>query len=393
MTKKDTKQVFHYVSSFSVGTLHGMINRALLQIVAMFSNYNIECYMPKSAEPTLRSANGNDKVSRWHRIFVNSGTGHISMLFRYLLSAFHNVRILLCSHKDDIIFYNFNNVFSLALIDHINRHLKRNVIVCCHGEMEYLANATKHTRLYKRLMITLTCSYFNTKRVPADGMSFLVFGDIIKHNLKPYLSQALYERVYSIDHPVITENSKQSTTIVKNTDQTDIGMVGIINSYKGCNIYPQLAESLRDVSHLRFHAIGHFQCDCSPFINAGINIPSNPTKPLSEAEFCKSVASLDFILLLYPTDTYRLIASGAILDCLRFRRPVIALRTDYFDYLFRKFGAFGYLANNLEELQSLLRRANSLSRDFPFEEIAEHLSPTYLFDECRLIMDTINNHK
>jgi hypothetical protein len=124
--------------------------------------------------------------------------------------------------------------------------------------------------------------------------------------------------------------------------------------------------------------VGHFQCDSKPFEAAGIEIPADPTKPLSDEEFCKSVEALDFLLFLYPTDTYKLIASGAILDCLRFRRPVIALRTDYFDYLFRKFGAFGYLADSMEELQTLLRRASTLSRDFPFDMIAERLSPTNL---------------
>jgi hypothetical protein len=372
------RRVVHYVSSFSVGTLHGMINRALLQMLVEQDDYRVECYTPASAEPSLRRAVGSERVSRWHRIFVNSGAGHGAMLFRYLLSAFHNVRILLKSRPDDTIFYNFNNVFSLSLIDRINRRLKRNVVVCCHGEMEYLANASKHSRLYKRLMIKLTTDYFNRQRVPAEGLRFLVFGDVIKENLKPYLSDALYARLRSVDHPVIVSENRFAAPSAEADGRIDVGMVGIINAYKGSDSYPSLAESLRDVPELRFHAVGHFQCDSKPFEAAGIEIPADPTKPLSDEEFRKSVEVLDFLLFLYPTDTYKLIASGAILDCLRFRRPVIALRTDYFDYLFRKFGAFGYLADSMEELQTLLRRASTLSRDFPFDMIAERLSPTNL---------------
>lgn len=387
MKRLTCKETLRYVSSFSVGTLHGMINNALLSMLLYNGKYNVECYSPKSAYPTLRAGLDECNVIKWHHLFINGGSGHVSMLFRYLLSAFYNVLILLRSNKDDILFYNFNNVFSLKLIDWINRFLKRSIVICCHGEMEYLANAKKHSRLYKRLMIKLTCGYFNLKREPATGIKFIVFGDVIKDNLRRYVSDKLFKRIYSLDHPVIPDKDINVKSQCNDLDVINIGLVGIINKYKGADRFPHIAERLRDNRRLSFHAIGHFQCDPNPFVKAGIIVPEDTSKPLSEIEFKKKIENLDYILFLYPADTYRLIASGAILDCIRFKRPVIGIRTDYFDYLFKKFGEFGYLAKDIDELYEILRKVDDLKVDFSYDKIADKLSPGFLSERLMQIIN------
>lgn len=100
------------------------------------------------------------------------------------------------------------------------------------------------------------------------------------------------------------------------------------------------------------------------------------------------MAGLDYILLLYPADTYRLIASGAVLDCIRFRKPVLALATEYFRYLFDKFGRFGYLADSVDELTELLRHPERLPRsDYDFDAIAEALRAETLTPQLKEIMN------
>ena len=353
----------------------------------LIDEYDVECYTPKSAEPILKKGLNKDSSIRWHRLFVNNGSGHVSMLFRYLISAIYNILILLRSKKDDIIFYNFNNVFSLSLIDRINRLAKRHIIICCHGEMEYLVNAKKHSRLYKRLMIELTCRYFNLRKIPAPGMKFIVFGDVIKNNLRPFVNKMLYDCIYSIDHPVIADAGLSDKRQDDESYIVNIGLVGIINEYKGADKYPFIAECFKDDRRLSFHAIGHFQCNPEPFVKAGIIIPKNISRPLSNEAFKRAVLNLDYILFLYPPDTYRLIASGAILDCIRFNKPVIGVRTDYFEYLFEKFGIFGYLAKDYDELIELLRKTHQLKTHFPFNEIQEKLSIIALTPRLKEIVD------
>ena len=151
-----------------------------------------------------------------------------------------------------------------------------------------------------------------------------------------------------------------------------------------------MVKSVSPDSNVRFSIIGSVQGDVEPFRNAGITLPPNPSVPMPDGEFQRAVAALDFILLLYPHDTYRLMASGAVLDALRFEKPIIALRTDYFEYLFKKFGKFGYLANDTGELLHLIEHASELSRDFPFRSIAGQLSPQALLPELKKITSSFN---
>jgi hypothetical protein len=366
----------HYVSSFSVGTLHAMINRALLRM-SLSCGQPLVCHAPTSAIETLQNSvtmvDGADDV-RWRCLHIPSGSSHGWMLLRYIFSAIVNVWLLLRSHRGDTIIYDFDNVMSISMIDFINRRLKRSIIVCCHGEMEYLSpDAPAHNRrLYKRLMLSLTRGYFNAhrKRV-APGLRFVVFGDAILDNLRPLLSDALRRRFSAIDHPVDAPLIAAKPCL--SSPEINIATVGILNAYKGSNIYPEIARRLSD-EPISFAAIGHIQCDAQPLIEVGISLPVDSSRPLSAEDFAAAIARLDFILLLYPTDTYRFIASGAMLDAVRFRRPIIALRTDYFQYIFDKFGPVGYLADDIDGLIDLLRNCRSLNRQFDFDYVARQLS-------------------
>ena len=368
-----------YISSFAVDTLHSMINRSLLEMLCKSFPGKVVCYASTSSMHAL-ICGLEDKIARSRKIYVPRGSKRIYLLLRYLCSAFQNVRILLSSKHDDILFFNFNNVFSLKAIDSINRRFKRRIVVCCHGELEYLMNSEKHSRAYKRLMIRLTNSYFGKPdRESAPGLSFIVLGDVLLQNLRPLISQRLYKRFSSMDHPLIGRPANSDEATEKHDGTIRLGTVGIMNEYKGSNNLLMLAKKLSNNRDISLHIVGHIQCDPEPFQKVGISVPSNPKEPLSEDEFRRSVNELDYILLLYPTDTYRLIASGAILDCIRFRKPVIALRTDYFEYLFDKFGSFGILVNDIDEMAKEIKRIGKTPLpQYDFDKIASALSPEHL---------------
>lgn len=375
----ESEMRIRYISSFAVDTLHSMINRALLEMLCNTFPGKVVCYASASSMHSLTTGLG-DKIAESRKIYVPRGSKRIYLLLRYLCSAFQNVRLLLSSKHNDILFFNFNNVFSLKAIDIINRRLKRRIVVCCHGELEYLVNSEKHSRAYKRLMIRLTNSYFGKPdRNPAPGMRFIVLGDVLLQNLRPLVSPRLYERFSSIDHPLIGSPANSDEATEKNDGTIRLGTVGIMNEYKGSDNLLMLAKKLSDNRDISLHIVGHIQCDPEPFQKAGISIPSNPKEPLPEYEFGRSVSELDYILLLYPTDTYRLIASGAILDCIRFRKPVIALRTDYFEYLFDKLGPFGILVNDIDEMAKEIERIGKTPLpQYDFDKIASTLSPNHL---------------
>ncbi len=376
-----------YVSSFSVRSLHGMINRCLLGMLCELYPGKVECYATKSSLEMLRDSVPSGAVSRWHALPVNSRPGKIWLLLRYISSAFYNILILLFSRRDDILFYNFNNVMSTRLLNAVNRFMHRNIVICCHGEMEYIANASKHSQLYKRLMSALTNGFFNSRRKSvSDGMRFIVFGDVIRDNLSRYLSDVLMERIHVVDHPV--EMLPQTVTANSGHGGIRIGTAGILNSYKGSDSYPVLALALNDCDNIYFSVVGHLQCDSEPLRRAGIDLSGCADDHISDDEFLKRVSGLDYLLFLYPADTYRLIASGAILDSIRFRRPIIGISTDYFRYIFDKFGQLGFLADDVDSLADTIRKFKE--KDIPafdFDGVARRLSPEALLPALKDVME------
>ena len=380
----------HYVNSFASGTQHKVFNGATLYMFAELFPAEVHVYSVPSSECFLKTIPNAGNVASWKRLWVCSINSLAGLGLRYVQSALCNVWVLLKAKPVDLVVYNFNNVFSSHVVDILCRCFRRNVLVFCHNELEYITNSGKHSSLQKKVLSRLTNSYFSVRRKQvAKGLRFVVLGGSILRNLRPVLSPEMAARFWAIDHPVTT-SEKSVHHVEAGKGYVNIGTVGIVNYYKGASELVNVVKSVSPDSNVRFSIVGSVQGDVEPVRNAGITLPPNPSVPMPDSEFQRAVAALDFILLLYPHDTYRLMASGAVLDALRFEKPIIALRTDYFEYLFKKFGKFGYLANDTGELLHLIEHASELSRDFPFRSIAGQLSPQALLPELKKITSSFN---
>lgn len=386
--------MIRYVSSFSVGTLHGMVNGAMLKMLCRaFPDSEIQVAAASSGMPVLQKAveEGKEKLS-FKSLAVTTGKGRLSLLKRYIQSAYFNIRELWRSEEGDIIFYNFNNVFSLALVNLISRKWRKNreVFILCHGEMEYLANADKHPQFYKKILIRLTKGFFQKKKAKniSPELKFIVMGDVILYNLSFYIERNLLARFYSIDHPVVKEKrgSSSSSTEVK-SGKIKVGTVGIQNKYKGSDTFLEIAENLKDLPHLEFHAVGQIQSDIEKFRNLGIVISDKAEEAIPAEEFSSRVRDLDLILLLYPSDSYHLIASGAFLDTIRYGKPLLAISTEYFEYFFDKFGSVGTLVKDKEAIAECLRNLTRSSLPvIDTEKILDRLSPESLAPQLKAII-------
>ena len=234
------------------------------------------------------------------------------------------------------------------------------------------------------MLSKLVRGYFNKRTRPAAGMHFIILGDRALQTLKHYISPELADRFESIDHPVIGE-----TRLPEQPDSQSrklrVGTVGILNGHKGSDLYLELLDKMNDSrDKVEFYAVGHIQCDPRPFVNMGVRLPENLNEPVPTGEFLRKVSKLDFLLYFYTDDKYKLTASGALLDAIRMRKPIIALRNDYFEYIFNKYGPLGYLVDSVDEMAELLRHPEKLKWDFDYQGIGLAMSPESLqarFDE------------
>ena len=60
----------------------------------------------------------------------------------------------------------------------------------------------------------------------------------------------------------------------------------------------------------------------------------------------------------YDTNSYKLTASGAILDAIRYCKPVIYIKNDYFDSVFKNVGNIGFSCNSEEEFIQKIHDVN-----------------------------------
>ena len=95
---------------------------------------------------------------------------------------------------------------------------------------------------------------------------------------------------------------------------------------------------------------------------------------IERKEFENLISDIDYALYFYTKDKYKITASGAVLDAINARKPIIALKNDYFSYLFGKYGQIGYLFESIEEMGNRIDLLNDNKKIFNFEKYIEELS-------------------
>jgi hypothetical protein len=138
----------------------------------------------------------------------------------------------------------------------------------------------------------------------------------------------------------------------------------------------------KGIDNVNISVTGKIDFDISLLREAGIDLPSNDGESMvSIVELKNRINQLDFILYFYPIDTYKLTASGALFEAINRKRPIIAIRNEYFEYIFNKYGSIGYLVDTLDEMADIIYRISSGIEnhvDYNFEQIQKLLSPNNL---------------
>ena len=314
------------------------------------------------------------------KLFVVTITGRWSIIWRFLFTLLNDMWQLIVAPQDEIIIYSFDSTVSVRLLNMLNKILKKRVIMFRHGSMEMLQTNPSGKGIFYRLENKLTRQFFLNKNLRiSENLHFFVLGDIILKNLSVLLSEDKMKHFHSIDHPF--DFDRNALTLERNkTSKLNIGTVGVFNEFKGGRDILQLVQILKkkSIDNINLSITGRIDFDISLLKEAGIDLPSNGGKSMVSVEELKNrMDRLDFILYFYHSNTYRLTASGAIFDAINRKRPIIALRNDYFEYIFNKFGSIGYLVDSIDEMADIIYRISTSTEkriDYDFERIQKLLS-------------------
>lgn len=263
---------------------------------------------------------------------------------RNLINEFKNLMILKNNKDIDLIIFLSSNQIVMILAKIFLR--KNNKIFIWHSILEIIAIDLKFRfwNYHYWLKVALKLNDRHTAN--------LVLGESIKSNLMGVIPE-IENQVFSIDHPYIF---KKNISIKGAFDKViKFGTIGYGSLSKGTNKIFDLDLKLKDIKDIELHVIGRLD-------NKEIRIPSNirvlvhcTSGVLAKSKYNELIKELDYALYFYPRESYRFFASGAIFDAISNLKPIIAIKNDYFEYIFKKFGNIGYLFNDYNEMVKKIR--------------------------------------
>lgn len=340
-----------YIDTYSTQLFHLQINTCILKMLYDLYPGKVVYYSSISSRTNVIDLCKELSVVSHHPIFVINPHNKVTAVLRTFFSVFQNIRLLLFSKSDDLLIYNYDNVFSLPLTNTTNKFLKRKIIVICHGELELLLPGDNRG-VFIKIMSGILKSFFSEGRRYDDNITYCVLGKSILDNVKKILPIKAGCHFAYFDHPYIY---KDLTNKKERGEILNVGIVGTFSEGKGAPEFVWLVRQLQNCKNLRFSVTGTITSRLEELKSLGISLPSNFGQgQVTRKEFSNRLKELDFILFLYPQDSYKLTASGAIMDAIEWGIPVLAIKNDYFCNIFDNYGPFGCLVDNKHELKDLI---------------------------------------
>ena len=352
-----------YVDTYCYGAFHEMFNASLLTLSALAADRVDYVAHKRTIEAVLALSGSCLDPEKLHltRISVPERYDRpLPVAVRYLAGALRNMWYVVSTPSSVPLVFNYNNAFALRGMNWLSRVFGRRVVVFCHGEIELLSPECKeHMGLIARSVRKRLVSFFVRKKKGfAPGLRFVVLGDSILDNLRSCISGAAFERFRSMDHPYLFPDDSPAVPRLRHSELA-LGTVGTMKRSKGLDNFHRFLEAAAPGS-FSMRIVGRLDDEPAAKMEAcGVEISVKGSAFLPREELACQLALLDYILYFYYSDSYRLIASGAIFDAIAVGRPIIALRNDFFDYLFRKFGDFGYLEPSAEVMARRVGRIAS----------------------------------
>lgn len=263
-----------------------------------------------------------------------------------------NELIITNSHAHTLLFTKF--LFS-----------KKKITFILHGSIEELLKDKNFLQLgfYNKLAL----EYKNKK----NNFRYIVLGDSIKENLEEIIP-SIKNNLYSIEHPYDFKDTSHNDNLnVKKN--INIGTIGNVAPEKRSESLFEIENYLNEngIENIKLFHVGKFDGIDIPE-NSKVKIPGSK-RMLPRIDYEEYINNLDYILFFYPSDTYRLTASGAIFDAISYNKPVIVIENDYFKYIFKICGDIGYLCKDIDEMKNILNMVHKNHLPEHYNEIVNNI--------------------
>jgi len=375
------KKKARVIDAYSCGSYHEVVNQGYLMMISQL--YGEVTYIAeKKSINNLKSLLDACCVDYSNVTFVEKTfrfpkfkRAGLNYLLKLIIVSFFNYYYYIKSSKDEDVFYNNNLFFALALISNLSFWKKNCVYVMCHNEMEMIDRKKRNTGVMKIWGYFLKRMFSNS--VINKKIKLLLLSPKMVDYLKKFISTENFEQIDWVDHCYIRPQNRIVAGEKNHKTSLKIGVPGAITETRGLHQLKKILKII-DKSNVKLQATS-FVAGIQDSVNFECLNKKGGLLPFPE--YNAFIQQMDVLVLFYEVGSYKLTASGAILEAIWNLKPVFALKNDYFEYLFDRFGKIGRLFDCEDELADALMnlRRNELD-DFrlALQHAKDSLHPNYV---------------
>ena len=246
----------------------------------------------------------------------------------------------------DLIFFlsSFPNVQYFYILN-AKKFNDKKVIIMTHGEAEGLILPGRKWKFWSYPFWITLC--FKLK-LPKNIFR-IVLGESILNNLKSFSDS---DQIFYIDQP--RDSFRDENTVLPLPKNNTFAFIGNCLYKKGGESFVKAANQVKMDSDSIFEIIGAYDLDES--ISKNVTLFSKPHEMIPRNLFNEALEKVTYACFPYPSNTYKFTASGAVLDAVIYLKPIVYIKNDYFDGIFKDAGDIGYRCENEKDFIETIKK-------------------------------------
>lgn len=383
------KKVILLNGTFS-GSQHEMIDSSLIIAFALIAEKVFVYFQPRRKEiiKSLVEQRTDNQNITYNNIFNLSDT--IRVTFRELIAAIQECWIFLTkADKNTLTCLTYINRFNCYGLNSLSKITGRPLIIVCHGELKHI-NTTPHQGEINWVKML---RHFYKDVIIAPHTILMVLGSNIKGKIDKLVSEEKAKKYISWEHPYYRTSS---TTIQALHHPIRIGVIGFLKREKerGFDNVKKLAFALSNDCEFELRLLSSIQEDLLQELPKTVRIMNPESRFIPRSEYNQMIEELDYIYCPYPTGAFEMTASGALLEAMAQRRPIIMHNNDYTIHLIKLYGNFGIIIDDedegFERLKQTLKNETQYSKHIAQQDrILEMISPESLSQNLEKICNCL----
>ena len=370
------------------GSQHEMIDSSLIIAFAQIAR-NVEVFFqPTRCEIIRGLVNqrlGENRI-KYNKIFNLPDSVHVT--FRELLAAIQECWIFLI-HTDrrSLTCLTYINRFNCYALNFLSKITHKPLLIICHGELRLISQEPSKNDINWVKMLR----HFYKKTSIAKKTRLIVLGDHIRDNISQWIPKTKMDKIISFEHLYY---STSETSIQPIHHPVRIGVIGFLkrDNERGFENVKKFANNLCGDSDFELRLLSSVERTLEKELPNAVKLMNPNSAFIPREEYNKMIEELDYIYCPYPDTAFKYTASGALLEAISKRKPIIMHPNRYSDYLRNKFGAFGIIINGTD-CDSLKRILKDNKKYMLYvqqqDSLLEKITPESLCQRLGEICDTI----